>query len=218
MSTTKPRPLIVVFRPRNITMFEQAIKEIEGDKLNINYFPQHIAYPLARIEFLKREEYTHFVLLTDDLIVTPKDYETLKDECENYDVISGWGNNWLYGPWAEYSSVSFTMPPNPPSGGTIEDYNFATIKDLEAIFVNDPILEVPHQGTMLTFLKREVVEKIPFRHDCGCCVDALLSHDLANAKIKQYVDLRVRMLHLKTSAIPDTLIGKRPSQIVYEPV
>jgi len=216
LPTTRPNPLLVIFRPRHIAQFEEAIKKIEGDKLNINYYPQHIAYPLARIEFLKRKEYTHFVLITDDLIVTPKDYQTLKEECENYDVISGWGNNWLYGPWAEYSSVSFTMPPYPPSGGTIEDYEFIPIKTLEAMFINDPILEVPHQGTMLTFLKREIVEKIPFRHDCGCCIDALLSHDLAKAGIKQYVDLRVKILHLKDSAIPVTLVGQRPSQIVFE--
>jgi hypothetical protein len=210
------KPLLVIFRPRNIQMFEEAIVKIKADKLHINYFPQHIAYPLARIEFLKREEYTHFVLITDDLIVTPKDYDTLLNECEDYDVISGWGNNWLYGPWADYSSVSFSMPPYPPSGGTIEGYNFASIETLEAI--KETIISVPHQGTMLSFLKREIVERIPFRHDCGCCVDALLSHDLHDAGIKQFVDLRVRMLHLKDSAIPVTLVGKKPSEIVFEPV
>jgi hypothetical protein len=215
MSTTRPNPLLVVFRPRHIAKFEEAIVKIKADKLHINYFPQHIAYPLARIEFLKREEYTHFVLITDDLIVTPKDYDTLLNECEDYDVISGWANNWLYGPWADYSSVSFTMPPEQPAGGTIEDYNFSTIETLEAM---KGIISVPHEGTMLTFLSRKVVEKIPFRHDCGCCVDALLSHDLAKEGIKRYVDLRVRMLHLKDSAIPVTLVGKKPSEIVFEPV
>jgi hypothetical protein len=210
-------PLMVIFRPRNIQRFEEAIVKIKADKLHINYFPQHIAYPLARIEFLKRKEYTHFVLVTDDLIVTPKDYDTLLNECENYDVISGWANNWLYGPWADYSSVSFTMPPEQPAGGTIEDYNFVPIKTLEVMFVKDPILSVPHEGTMLTFLSRKVVEKVPFRHDCGCCVDALLSHDLAKEGIKRYIDLRVRMLHLKDSAIPVTLVGKKPSEIVFEP-
>jgi hypothetical protein len=213
----RSRPLVVVFRPRQIAQFEEAIIKIKADKLHINYFPQHIAYPLARIEFLKREEYTHFVLVTDDLIVTPRDYDLLKGECNDYDVISGWGNNWLYGPWAEYSSVSFSMPPYPPSGGTIEDYHFTPIKTLEAMLVKGPIVPVPHQGTMFTFLKREIVERIPFRHDCGCCVDALLSHDLAKQGIKQYVDLRVRMLHLKDSAIPVTLVGKKPSEIVFEP-
>jgi hypothetical protein len=210
------RPLAVIFRPRHIPEFEEAIEKIKADKLNINYFPQHIAYPLARIEFLKRKEYTHFVLITDDLIVKPEDYDTLLNECENYDVISGWSNNWLEGPWAEYSSVSFSMPPNPPGGGTIYDYNFATIKELKAI--KESIIPVPHEGTMCTFLKREIVEKIPFRHDFGCCVDALLSWDLHDAGITRYVDLRVRMLHMKTSALPATLVGQRPSQIVYKPL
>jgi len=217
------KPLMVIFRPRNIPRFEEAISKIKVDKLNINYYPQHIAYPLARIEFLKRKEYTHFVLMTDDLIITPRDYELLKKDAEKYDVVSGWANNWLKGYWADYSSVSFKLPPDPPGLGTIEDYDFSriiTLQILREANPNHPVIPVLHQGTMATFLKREIIERIPFRHDCGCCVDALLSTDLHKAGIKQYVDLRVRMLHLKTSDVPngqDLLVGKKPSEIIFEP-
>ena len=101
---------MVILRPRNIPKFEEAILKIKCDKLHVNYYVQYVAYPLARIEFLKRNEYTHLVIVTDDLIVTPRDFEILKTDAEKYDVVSGWANNWLYGPWAEYSSVSFTLP------------------------------------------------------------------------------------------------------------
>jgi hypothetical protein len=219
MSRERVQPLLVVFRPRNIPRFEEALSKIKVDKLHINYYPQHIAYPLARIEFLKRD-YTHFVILTDDLIFTKRDYEILKGECDKYDVISGWANNWIVGPWAEYSSVSFKLPPNPPGLGTIYDYDFAkniTLEVMKEANPNKPIIPVLHQGTMATFLKREIVEKIPFRHDCGCCPDALLATDLYKAGIKQYVDLRVRMLHLKESDNPLTLVGTKSSSVIFEP-
>ena len=221
MYQERTRPLLVIFQPRYNERFLDAVSKVKVDKLWINYYPQHIAYPLARIEFLKREEYTHFVIMTDDLIFTNRDYQILKGECEKYDVISGWANNWITGYWAEYSSISFKLPPNPPGQSTIYDYDFAkiiTIQVMKEANPDKPIIEVPHQGTMMTFLSRKVVEKIPFRHDCGCCVDALLSHDLHNAGIKQYVDLRVRMLHLKYAELPpDLLVGKKPSSVVFEP-
>ena len=105
----------------------------------------------------------------------------------------------------------------------MEDYHFATILALEVMKEanpNNPIIPVLHQGTMCSFIKREIVEKIPFRTDLGCCVDAMLSHDLYNAGIKQYVDLRVKMLHLKTADGPQgqgLLVDQIPPSIVYEP-
>ena len=214
-------PLMVIFRPRNDQKVMDAIAKVKVDKLWINYYPQHLAYTLARYEFLRRKEYTHFIIMTDDLVITPRDYEILKNECDKYDVISGWSNNWICGPWAEYSSVSFKLPPNPPSLGTIEGYDFAKIITLEVMKEanpDKPIIPVIHEGTMLTFLKREIVEKSPFRHDCGCCIDSLLSHDLHNAGIKRYVDLRVRMLHLKWADLPtDLLVHVEPPKVVFEP-
>jgi hypothetical protein len=133
------------------------------DKLWINYYAQLAAYPLARIEFLKREEYTHFVICPDDLIVKQRDIDILTNECERFDSISGWCNLWHTGPYSELSNVSFNLPPNPPNGHTIEDYNFANMTTIDTIRETINLLLVKHQGTALTFLSRKVLEKVPLK-------------------------------------------------------
>ena len=62
---------------------------------------------------------------------------------------------------------------------------------------------------MLTFLSKKVVNDIPFRTDFGCCRDAMFSNDLAHNRMKQYIDLRVRLKHLKLSDEHLVAIGSR---------
>ena len=212
MSETKP--LLIIFRPREIPQVLEAIAKLKVDKLWMNYYPQYVAYPLARMEFLKRD-YTHLVIMADDLVPTVEGFELLKSECNEYDSISGWMNNWIQGPWSEYSDISFKLPPDPPSLGSMEEYEFVKISVLENM--TGPIISVPHQGTCLTFLKREIVERIPFRTDCGCCPDSLFSIDCHNAGVLQHIDLRVRLLHLKwADNPPDLYVGKKQAAIVFE--
>lgn len=214
------KPLLVIFSAREIKDFYDATSKLKVDKLWIKNYSQLIAYPLARNEFLKEKykDYTHFVILADDLIVTPEDLNILTEECDNYDVISGWCNLWRHGPYSHLSNLSYELPPDPPAGGTTESYNFFPIDYV--LWLRDwptTIMRIKHQGTALTFLKREVLEDIELKTDLGCCPDAMLSLSLAKIQIPQYVDLRVRMLHLKDSANPVNNVGKLPAEIVYEP-
>src|ERR1041385_1129645 len=83
------------------------------------------------------------------------------------------------------------------------------------------IIEVKHQGTALTLFTRKVIEEVPFRSSNGCCIDACLSLDLAKKGIKQYVDLRVRCLHLKINENMAWRISEvfhHLPEVVYEPM
>jgi hypothetical protein len=86
-------PLLVIFNPRSIPEFYKAIERINGiSKLWIKYFPQDEAYNKAR-EFFLQSDYTHFMILPDDLIVTQADVDAIVNHDESYDSISGWCNN-----------------------------------------------------------------------------------------------------------------------------
>jgi len=214
-------PLLVIFSAREIPDFLDATAKLNIPKLWIKNYTQFIAYPLARNEFLKEKykAYTHFVILADDLIVKQQDINILTEECDNYDVLSGWCNLWLYGPYSKFSNLSYILPPDPPAGGNTEDYDFIEIDTIEMLgkTLTNHQIEIAHQGTALTFIKREILEQIDLVTDLGCCPDAMLSHSLHKKGIKQYVDLRVRMLHLKDCAVPANNVGKLPPQIVFEP-
>ena len=101
----------------------------------------------------------------------------------------------------------------------MQDYRFMTISEVEQLGRSNPYLIVNHSGLMLTFLSRKIVNDIPFRTDFGCCRDAMFSNDLARNRMKQYIDLRVRLKHLKQD---DTIwwpleVGKKKPELVYQP-
>ena len=221
------KPLLVIFKPRNIPETDKAYSKIRGiSKLWIKYYPQPDAYHLARQFFIK-SEYTHFIILPDDLIVTQKDVDTICNYDEAFDSISGWCNHTGTDDINKYSNISWFTPYNPPSQATFESYNWMTIGEIESllsvvhddlhVFPNDrtDCIQVGHQGFALTRLSRKIVEKIPFRTSAGCCVDSCLSLDLLKEKMPQYVDLKVRMNHLK---IPRTelLVGKEEPVMMFE--
>ena len=221
--------LLVILQFRRLPQVLESIKDLKIDKLWVKWYGQLTkpdAYSVARSEFLKRD-YTHFLLLTDDVIVKQEHIDDLILDAERYpdhEVISGWFNQDLTD-HADDTNFSRILPPDPPSSGSYESYKFIPISafgvdnfdrfDLDS----DAIIRVLHQGTALTLLTRKVIEEVPFRNSEGCCIDACLSLDLAKKGIKQYVDLRVRCLHLKINenmAWRISEVGQHLPEVVFE--
>ena len=201
-------PLLCIFHCREIPEFTEATDKLKIDKLWMNFYPQGEAYTKAREWFLEHKEYTHFVILPDDLIANQKALDILSDDATRYYFISGWCNNTAGDTDNVYTDFSFTLPPI--QTGQFEPYNFTKIVEVENYKVN--IIPVLHQGTALTFLPREIVEQIPFRKDIP--PDLGLSHDLFKRGMSQYIDLRARMTHLRHPH--GILVGQREREIVFE--
>ena len=203
------KPLLCVFHCREIPEFKQHTDKLKIDKLWMNFYPQGEAYDTARTFFLEHKEYTHFVTLPDDLLATQEAIDYLsQDVIENDIVISGWCNNTAGDTDDIYTDFSHTLPPIQTK--EFEPYNFSKIQDIET-YKRD-IIPVPFQGIALTFLSRKVLEQIPFRTDIP--QDLGLAHDLAKARISQYIDLRARMVHLRHPH--GILVGKRDKEMVWE--
>ena len=215
--------LLIIFQPREIPAFLEATNKIKADKLWVKYYNLDDACKISRDYFLNYFRYsTHAAFVTDDIIFTQKDFDTLKEDVEkfDYDIISGWSNgNTTFG--KDDSNLSMFLPPPVPHTAGYQDYRFMTISEVEQMGKKnpDPYLIVNHSGLMLTFLSRKVVNDIPFRTDAGCCRDAMFSNDLARNRMKQYIDLRVRLKHLKQD---DTIwwpleVGRKKPELVYQP-
>lgn len=186
------KPIIAIFRPRDIPEFLESISKIQIDKLWLNYYTMGEARHLARSLFLE-SDYTHFIILTDDLITTQENIDKLIKDAENYDIISGWCNgNTTFG--KDDTDFSFTLPHDPPKESTYESYNFVTIREAQKL---QGIVKVMHQGFNPSIISRKILEKINFRTSEGCCSDSCFSLDLYKAGIDQYLDTEVRSYHLK---------------------
>jgi hypothetical protein len=201
------KPLIFVPSPRDLPEFNEATAKLKYDKIWLKYYNEDDAYRLGSFWFLQHPEYTHFIILPDDLIVTPDDIEQLMKDTEEHDVISGWCRNtirlnryWKGEKEKEDDADSCIsiecLPPNPPFRGIYEQFHFMSIKDIESYKKQGiTITFVKYAGFPPTVIARKVIEKVKFRTSQGCCVDSCFSLDLYTHKITQYCDLRVRTKH-----------------------
>jgi len=198
------KPLLVVFKAREIPQFLEALGKIQCDKLIMEYYPQEEAYFESRKWFLEHKEYTHFIIIPDDLVVTPEVFDLIA-YAPDFPSISGWCNNTALktenkvpfdAPDVD-TNISRYSPPGEPKRGRYAEYRWMTIAEAEKLQKQGIIgLSVLHQGFALTRLSRELVEQIPFRSAEGCCIDTCLSIDLLKARIPQYVDMRARCFHI----------------------
>jgi len=199
-------PLVVYMTVRDIKPAKYWFNQVDFmDKLVIRGFLHHEAHERAREFFLRHEEYTHILIVTDDVIAPPDYYKLIvKDYLETgYPVISGYSNwdfthNWLNITKKDLRRTYVAFA---------DQYGF--IKPIDTILAKEyPFMKVFFVGLPFTLIRRDVVEKIPFRPykyitdmalgiyaRRGIMFDLAFAIDCANAGIPIYVDLRLFCIH-----------------------
>ena len=191
-------PLIGIPSPRHIPIVVEALNKVKQDKLWLkDNFDELQVYELMRNYFLKNTKYTHLVILPDDLLVDIEAFEKLITDLKkkDYPVLSGICN-FNCDKWETYN-IDLAIDYNHQTGKAYLlaneiphfDYYVPTGK-LKGI------KRVAFSGFPITFIRRDVVEKIPFG-STGKGIDSQFSVDLLKKKIDQYVDFDARSLHLK---------------------
>lgn len=203
---TTIEPLIFIPSPRDIPEFIECTAHLTFDKLWVKYFPQFEAYYAGREWFRYYKQYTHLIILPDDLLVTQNDLDLLLSWVED-PIISGWCPH--LDSKGKQANISNQIP-YPPHKGTFKDYKFIPISEL-----NGDIIPIKYAGFAPTVIPRDIVEKIPFRTDEGCCVDSCFGLDLLAANIKQYCDTRVRTQNVITS-LDMIQVGNKNREIIFE--
>jgi hypothetical protein len=219
-------PLIFIPSPRDLPEFNEATAKLPYDKLWSKYYNEDDAYRNGRAWFLEHQEYTHFLILPDDLIVRDDDIRMLSRISESF-VMSGWCRNtirknlyWKGAPETEAmadSCISIEcLPPDPPYQGTYDKFQFMSVKSIRAAVEHGfTAIEVKYAGFPPTVIPRRVVEKIPFRTSYGCCTDSCFALDLAANNIKQYCDLRIRTFHFDDT-YDKVQVGKKEPKMYLE--
>jgi len=208
--TEEIRPLLFIPSPRDIPEVAESIGNLKIDKLWIKYHPQLEAYEHASI-FFRNHDFTHLIIHPDDMLATQSELDQLIQDIteEPNRVIGGYCNVTAGSTDWEDANISYSLPPDPPHIGTYQDYHWIPLKDLAG---KSEIIKVKHSGFGLLALPRDVITKIPFRTDSGCCPDSCLSLDLDKSGIDQYVDTRIYCKHIRTD--PSILqVGKKEKEI-----
>jgi len=216
-------PLIGCPSPRNIPAVNEARDTIPDDKFIVKYVHAPQAYTLIREFFLKHEDYTHLVICPDDLVVNGLHIEKLCYDLElyNYPVLSG------ICPITRDSDLwnaCIDLLPDPVR--TKRKWEFMTD---QMRMIRTGVIQVKWMGMSAAFMRRDVVEKIPFQSDAkvnnrplgarGFNFDVMFCNDCYNANIPIHVDTSVIIEHLKLpipSEEPIPMVEIMPSKIIFD--
>ena len=187
-------------------------------------------YPTNYVEsrkfFLEHKEYTHYVALPNDLVVTPEIFQKLCDTLEKYDypVLSGCCNVDFKGKWANMVNVCLKLP-----ALAYKDRNYRWLAEsqrLELISRGVTITQFDFAGFPCMFIRRDILEKIPFatvpyptnerpiwETDGGFGGDVAFCTSLKYYGIPNRVDLTCIMEHLRYEG--KMLVGIKPPEVVF---
>lgn len=225
-------PLFCSPSPRDIAEVTRAHQKIPFDRLYAKYFVEREAYWHLRNFFLKHDEYTHLVIIPDDLIVEPHHVAQLYKDLEecDYAVLSGICNIDLAHPHLYSITENLPHPVRPlkkidcPTETPQRRwygwrwYSWFTDKTIqdEQKRQNSIIIRVQHSGFALQAIRRDVVEQIEFMTDAlengikeseTSSVDVMFSNSCGAAGIPIFVDPRIKMLHLREAGPVEIILG-----------
>lgn len=199
-------PLLFCPSPRDLPEFYEEFNKITNyDKYFVRYTkPEVLAYDLGRDEFLKYEEYTHFIICPDDLIIKQEHVDKIVEDIQIFNddnlCIGGFCNIDTTDK-KEISNICIervNIDPYPD-----RRYSFLTLQALHDLSFKK-FIEVSFSGFPLFAVPRPILEKIEFRNDSpdgwedyGCCLDVMFCHDLLENGYKIICDLSLEMFHMK---------------------
>jgi glycosyltransferase involved in cell wall biosynthesis len=229
-------PILIIWSPRRIAEVAQAFNKIDYvDKVWFKYFSKPQVLEQTRKFMAIHKEYTHMILVLDDVICPPDSVKNLLKTLIVYDlpVLSGcfnFCNCWMRGnkgcSWCmegkPHPYINITLDPLPfkalrDKNPIRADYKFLTEEWRQA---NPVIKQVWFEGFGLAIIRRDIYEKIGLR----CWVpsknftsDVPWADDLDKARIPQFCDFRIKLHHRAFEADRDLLVGVRRSRIIFQP-
>jgi hypothetical protein len=197
----KVKLLLVRGSPRsNIPMVEQYNDKFPCDTLIVRYTPEFRAYQIMRDYFLEHKEYTHFVLATDDMVVSPEHVTQLQKDLEEYDlpVLSGVMNV------DQDDNINLNIAWSIASKARSFRRYFWIHRD--ELPTDEDIFQVEFSGFPLMAIRRDIVEKWTFDADRvfegkpasnGASLDLVFCWRCKENDIPIFVDKRIDMIHLR---------------------
>lgn len=227
------KPILIIWSPRNIAEVKEAFDKIDYvDKVWFKYFDKPTVLTKTE-EFMKEhKEYTHLIIVLDDVICQSDSVKTLIEDLLVYDfpVLSGcfnfcnvWMNKVRWCSWCQNNEphpfVNITFDPFTKREIITKQptYNFVSEKWRKE---NPIIKQVWFEGFGIAVIRRDIYEKIGFRcwtPNLNFTSDVPWAIDLENAGIPQFCDFKVKSRHRALPEDRDLIVGREPSEIVFQP-
>lgn len=227
-------PILMIMSPRDIPEVIEAFNKIDYvDKVWFKYYDKPRLLREIRRFFMKHVEYTHLIIVSDDVFCPYNSIKTLIEDLIIYDfpVLSGCFNlcSIRFRSWADnQENYCYLCKQNmshgklniivekPKKSYPLEKEYFVTEKWRRA---NPIIKRVWFQGFPLAVIRRDVYEKIQFRcHASGItATDLPWAIDLDKVGIPQFCDFGVKLRHRALPRDRELLVGIKKPKIVFQP-
>jgi hypothetical protein len=207
---------------RNLHPFDYWLSKLTDiDRLLIKNYEHCEAHMLARKFFLDHPEYTHFLFIAEDIILTKDMLQLLIQDLEENDfpVLCGycnwdWRHDWVNITLKDLRKVQVSYA---------EQYDFVNVYNMVGGKMEYPFQKVFFQGLAVTFIKRNIMEQITFKpykfisdkllgkfEKRGIMHDLQMAIEYANLSIPVVCDTRCFCVHggLTTQFIPNPLPEK----------
>lgn len=209
-------PLICYLQPKDIKEVQEELSRIPCDKLYIKYYAYPNPHRIARDYFLEHPEYDWLVFLTNDLIATRYDFESIKGAIKKHpmiEVVCGVCNVDLEDN-KDYWNVCYNLPTLELNSRRYHWVKRGSFSEIQ---------RVRFAGFPFMWIKREVVESLmSYIHDGkaragfdgtdlfgkdGYAADLWFCHACYHSNIPIYCMPAAEMKHLRFYG--EMLVGKR---------
>jgi len=245
LSPSQINPVLVIFSPRDIGFVKEGYDKIHFiDKVWFKYFDKKTVHEKCLLFVRRHPEYTHIIISSDDVIVSPHMVKILLDDIRKYDfpAVSGCCNQcdmychsnlecqWCFEkkdhPFINvtFTPIKYWKTPHLIGKNMFELYDFVT----EEWRQTHPIIkQVWFQGFLLSVIRRDVFLKHALKPTLltvhkgkkiyNYSSDFSFAVECHKHNIPQFVDFRVRAKHFGIYHTKTKLkIGMKEPKIWYE--
>jgi len=215
--------LLCYLQPKDLPEVLIPMSKIPYDRLYLRYMESDDAFKLMRKKVLEQyKDYTHIVIVTNDVIVEPKHMEMLERTIRqnlHYPVISGVFNLDLTPYGQSVWNITFNRAHEDQDK---REYHWIKKSDFpkdEPGYVN--LLQVKFAGFPLMAIRRDVFEEIPIRGDGEVnrrpdiqqAHDLCFCNDLSDAGIPIMANIDIDMIHLRYQG--EMLVGIKKPEVEF---
>lgn len=193
--------VIMIMNARNLSAFRDCM-----DKLNISkvWFKGFTEFELNTEinKFIQETQFDNYYIVSDDLVIQPKDFELLQEKIKTHPIVTGWGVWRQNSDWTTIHKqdklYNYNHTPNFP----LFKKHYNIVKTYEIDSLPDEF-ETAFTGWFYTGIRRDIWLEYPYqtialnKYQSGASTDAHWSKRvLVDKKYKQMCFKQARVLHL----------------------
>lgn len=215
------KPLIAFFHAVDIPKVLEAVLSIKQDKLVVSYFPYPYPHRICQLYFMQHPEYTHLIMVPNDLEVNDTHIEKIRDMVETFDyqVCSGVCNVDT-AKFKDYWNITSNLPEL--------RYDLRRYRWISKSRYENMIIQVPFAGFPAMCIRRDVLEKCFINKFLkkdktdespiwetrgGYSNDLIFCHNLHDLGINIYANTGIQMNHYRYHG--KSQIGIKPPKVSF---